>query len=85
MTAESLACIETAIRLHLATLRDDAVLTDWFIAFGSMRHEPDADDGISHGVLYASSQASPQGALGIATLGLASLTDDLAFPDDEDE
>lgn len=82
MTAESLAAVENAVRAHLATLREDAVLTDWFLAFGSMRHDPDAGDGISYGMYYATSQSSPQGALGIATVGLTNLTEDLLGDED---
>ena len=82
MSRETIDGIENAIRAHLADI-EDGLLTDWFVAYASMSHEPDADDGISHGVHYATSPSSPHGALGIATLGINSLTYDLS-DDDED-
>ena len=83
MTRESLTAIGAAIAAHLATTEPDAILTDWFIAYGSMSTIEDADDGIQYGIHYTTSDTSPHGALGIATLGLGSLTNDLA-PDAED-
>lgn len=82
MSAETLAGIEAAIAAHIA---DEGVLTDWFVAYGSMSHDPDTADGIAYGIGYATSQTSPHGALGIATLGIKNLTDDLAYPDEDDE
>lgn len=81
MSAESIQSIADAIAAHLRESNPDAVLTDWFIAYGSMQHAPDAPGGISHGIHYSTSDGSPQGALGIATLGIESLHDDLAKPD----
>ena len=84
VSAETRTGIEQAIAAHLADV-DEGVLTDWFIAYGSMRHDPDTDDGISYGIHYATSNTSPHGALGIGTLGVRNLTDDLAYPDEDDD
>lgn len=81
MTAATLAAVENAVRAHLATIREDAVLTDWFLSFGSIRHDPESGDGISYGTHYVASDTSPQGALGIAHVGVGNLARDLLGPD----
>ena len=84
MTAETLNGITTAIAAHLAANEPDAILTDWFIAYGSMSHDADSENTnhIQYGIHYATSDASPQGALGIAQLGTDRLLADLT-PDEE--
>ncbi len=81
MSAETLQAIETAIRAHIADANGEvAALTDWFISYGVMTQSDDSPNGISYVTGYATSDASPQGALGVATLGIRYLTDDLAGP-----
>nr|DAI69701.1 MAG TPA: hypothetical protein [Caudoviricetes sp.]DAL17881.1 MAG TPA_asm: hypothetical protein [Caudoviricetes sp.] len=85
MSAETLHNLNQAIAAHLADTEPDAILTDWFTAYGSMSHDADGNNSnhILYGIHYATSDTSPHGALGIATLGLNALTYDLA-PDEDD-
>lgn len=83
MSRETLDALNTAIQAHLAdTDRPDAILTDWFIAYGSMHHDPDVDDGIVYGISHATSQTSPQGSYGVASLGLGQLAGSFISDDD---
>jgi hypothetical protein len=58
---------------------DGAVLTDWFVSFGAMKQSDDSPTGIGYAVRYLSSDGSPQGAYGIAKLGVNQLRTDLTF------
>ncbi|QSM01746.1 hypothetical protein PROPHIGD11-1_79 [Mycobacterium phage prophiGD11-1] len=78
MSAESLAAVEAAISAHIADVDGaDHVLTDWFIGYGTMSHDPDVDDGIKYGNSYLTSATSPQGVVGAAHIALAILGGDL--------
>ena len=78
MSAETIAGIEAAIRAHIADEHGDiAAMTDWFVAVGAMIPSDDSPTGISYVTSYSTSDASPQGALGVAHLGIRYLTDDL--------
>lgn len=84
MSRESLDAIATAIGAHLAEQSPEAVLTDWFISYAYMSHDADVNGGIVHSSSYATSDSSPHGALGIATIGLQALTYDIT-PDEDDD
>ncbi|SHY10642.1 hypothetical protein [Mycobacteroides abscessus] len=78
MSAESLAAVEAALSAHIADVDGaDHVLTDWFIGYGTMRHDPEVDEGISYCNSYLTSSTSPQGVVGAAHIGLAILGGDL--------
>lgn len=85
MSTATLDGISAAVAAHLAQTEPDAILTDWFVSYGSMSHDATGDttNHIRYGIHYATSDASPQGALGIATLGIDRLAQDLA-PGEED-
>ncbi|ANJ26806.1 hypothetical protein [Agromyces aureus] len=83
MSAETLAGVAEAIREHVAdTLGPEYILTDWFIGYATMYHEPDADEGIGFTHSYATSSTAPHAVLGVAQLATASLEGDL-FGDGE--
>ncbi|MDO3331645.1 hypothetical protein [Mycobacteroides abscessus] len=78
MSAESLAAVESALRAHIADIDGaDHVLTDWFIGYGTMSHDPDLDGGIKYTNSYLTSDTSPQGVVGAAHIALAILGSDL--------
>ncbi|GAT73563.1 HipA domain protein [Microbacterium sp. HM58-2] len=78
MSTETLQGIHEAIAAHLAdTQGEGSILGDFFIAYSSMKSDPDHPSGIAHGIHYATSDTSPHGVLGIAHLGVANLSDDL--------
>lgn len=78
MSAETLAAVEAALRAHIADV-DGAnhVLTDWFIGYGTMSHDPDVDSGIGYTNAYLTSDTSPQGVIGVAHIALSILSSDL--------
>ncbi|OBH08946.1 hypothetical protein [Mycobacterium sp. E1747] len=79
MSAETLHAIETTIRAHIAETHGDVpALTDWFVSYGAMTQCDDSPTGLSYITNYCTSDGSPQGALGIASLGLRHLADDLS-------
>lgn len=73
MSQQTLDGIAAAIQAHLEEGEPGAVLTDWFVSYGSMRHDPMADEGIVYGLYHSASETSPQAAVGIARLGLRAL------------
>jgi hypothetical protein len=86
VSAATIDGIGNAIAAHLADVSvGDPILTDWFVAYGSMKHDADADEGIVYDVHYATSQTSPQGSLGIAQIGLTRLNDDVMYPGEDDD
>lgn len=78
MTHDTLSTLHAAIADHLNSSEPGAVLTDWFIGYSAMSHDPDDGGGILHGIHYTASDSSPQAVVGIARLALDSLKQDLA-------
>jgi len=86
MSEQTLQAIHDAVQAHFREIDgDNAVLTDWFVAFAGMCSDDAADSGISHLRGYCASDSSPFAVLGVAQLGVLSLQDDLSFTDDDDD
>jgi hypothetical protein len=83
VSVETLRAIHEAVLAHVRERNGDdgAVLDDWFVCYGGMVSDSNVPDGISHFSGYAVNDAStPQGSLGIATLGLSSLKENIMAP-----
>ena len=68
---------------------DGAFLTSWFVGFGTMQHDPDSLQGLSHKRGYIISEDSPHSAYGVGQLSISDFHGDLSDGEedlfDEDE
>lgn len=70
MSKETCKAINDAIVAHLQDECPNAILTDYFVAYAFMKHDPNVEEGIVYLNDYVTSITNPNAILGTLTVNL---------------